>query len=64
MRSGADLSELTWYVQFNVFRYAVILQQIYVRYVRGQTHDARFRDFGTVVNALIRRGLALTEGAF
>jgi aminoglycoside phosphotransferase (APT) family kinase protein len=61
-RSGADLSELTWYVQFNVFRYAVILQQIYVRYVRGQTHDERFRDFGTVVNALMRRGLALTEG--
>ena len=61
-RSGADLSELRWYVQFNVFRYAVILQQIYVRYVRGQTHDARFRDFGTAVNLLTRRGLAMTEG--
>ncbi len=61
-QSGADLSELTWYVQFNVFRYAVILQQIYVRYVRGQTHDQRFKDFGSAVNALMRRGLALTEG--
>ena len=47
------LGDLHWYVVFNVFRFAVILQQIYLRYVRGQTHDERFRDFGTAVNALI-----------
>lgn len=59
--SGADLSDLHWYVVFNVFRYAVILQQIYIRYVRGQTHDERFRDMGTAVNLTIQRGLDLID---
>ncbi|MFN2462134.1 MAG: phosphotransferase family protein [Candidatus Velthaea sp.] len=61
-RSGADVGGLEWYVIFAVFRFAVILQQIYVRYVRGQTHDERFAHFGTGVNQLVRRGLALTAG--
>jgi aminoglycoside phosphotransferase (APT) family kinase protein len=60
-KSGADVDDLHWYVVFSVFRYAVILQQIYIRYVRGQTHDERFKDFGAVVNQLTERGLALIE---
>ncbi len=59
--SGADVSDLHWYVVFSVFRYAVILQQIYIRYVRGQTHDERFRDFGATVNDLTQKGLELIE---
>ncbi|HZO93968.1 MAG TPA: phosphotransferase family protein [Candidatus Baltobacteraceae bacterium] len=59
--SGADLSELHWYVIFNVFRYAAILQQIYKRYVNGQTHDERFAEFGGAVNRIVERGLALIE---
>ncbi len=59
--SGADLSDLRWYVVFNVFRYAVILQQIYLRFVRGQTHDARFAKLGERVNALVQHGLELVE---
>jgi aminoglycoside phosphotransferase (APT) family kinase protein len=60
-QSGADMSDLHWYVVFSIFRYAVILQQIYIRYVRGQTHDERFKDFGAAVNQLTERGLALIE---
>jgi aminoglycoside phosphotransferase (APT) family kinase protein len=60
-RSGADLGDLHWYVIFNVFRYAAILQQIYLRYTRGQTHDARFAQFGEAVNMLTQRGLTLIE---
>jgi aminoglycoside phosphotransferase (APT) family kinase protein len=59
--SGADVADLHWYLVFSVFRYAVILQQIYIRYVRGQTHDERFRDFGTAVNQLTQRGLELID---
>ena len=59
--SGADIGDLHWYVVFNVFRFAVILQQIYIRYVRGQTHDERFKDMGEAVNAIVERGLALIE---
>jgi aminoglycoside phosphotransferase (APT) family kinase protein len=47
-------------VIFAVFRFAVILQQIYVRYVRGQTHDDRFAELGSAVNRLVRRGLAMS----
>ena len=59
--SGAAIDDLHWYVVFGVFRYAVILQQIYLRYVRGQTHDERFRNFGSAVNQLAERGLTLIE---
>ena len=62
-RSGADLAQLHWYVVFNVFRFAVILQQIYVRYRRGQTHDERFARFGERVNLLLARGMRLAQSA-
>jgi aminoglycoside phosphotransferase (APT) family kinase protein len=60
-KSGADLSDLHWYVVFNMFRFGVILQQIYIRYVRGQTHDQRFRDMGNAVNSITQRGLEMIE---
>jgi hypothetical protein len=44
-----------------MFRFGVILQQIYIRYVRGQTHDQRFRDMGDAVNAITQRGLEMIE---
>ena len=59
--SGADVSDLHWYVVFNVFRFAVILQQIYIRFMRGQTHDERFKDMGAAVNAITERGLAMID---
>ena len=52
-RTGTDLTHIHWYHIFNIFRSAAILQQIYKRYVNGQTHDKRFEDFGKQVNALI-----------
>jgi hypothetical protein len=39
----------------------VILQQIYIRYVRGQTHDERFKDMGAAVNAITERGMAMID---
>jgi hypothetical protein len=41
----------------------VILQQIYVRYRRGQTHDERFARFGERVNLLLARGMRLAQSA-
>jgi len=40
--SGRDVSAVPWYDVFGTFKMAVVLQQIYARYARGQTHDARF----------------------
>ncbi len=60
-RTGFDVSAVHWYYVFNVFRFAAILQQIYVRYERGQTHDDRFRHFGASANALIAMGSSLAR---
>jgi aminoglycoside phosphotransferase (APT) family kinase protein len=41
-RSGRDVSNAPWYDVFGTFKMAVVLQQIYARFARGQTQDARF----------------------
>lgn len=51
--SGRDLSDMHWYVVFGYFKLAVILQQIYARYHKGQTKDERFADFDRRVRTLI-----------
>lgn len=57
-RTGFDVTGIHWYYVFNIFRFAGILQQIYQRYDRGQTHDQRFRHFGAQANALIANATA------
>lgn len=59
--SGRDVGRVRWYEVFSAFKTAVILQQIYIRYLRGQTHDARFATFGPRVRALIEKGRTLAD---
>jgi hypothetical protein len=35
-----------WYVVFGTWKLGVILQQIYIRWLRGQTSDERFEALG------------------
>lgn len=42
--SGRDLRDVDWYLVFGSWKLAVILQQIYIRWLRGQTQDERFRN--------------------
>jgi len=51
-RSGRDLAHLPFYETFALFKLAVVLQQIYVRFVRGQTQDDRFAAMGESVKRL------------
>lgn len=51
-RSGRDLSDIAFYETFALFKTAVVLEQIYVRYVRGQTKDERFGALGPIVPRL------------
>jgi len=51
-RSGRDVSGLPYYLVFGTYKMAVVLQQIYVRYHRGQTQDARFAGMGDAARAL------------
>ena len=57
--SGRDLSTLRFFEVFALFKIAVVIQQIYYRYVRGQTDDPRFANFGERVTFLARRATAL-----
>ena len=51
-RTGRDLRHLPWHETLGLMKIAVILQQIYFRYVRGQTQDERFARFGESVRRL------------
>lgn len=53
-RSGRDLSDATWYVVFGTWKLAVVLQQIYIRWLRGQTADPRFEPLGEGARVLFR----------
>ncbi len=52
-KSGRDLSNMHWYMVFGYFKLAVILQQIYARWHKGQTQDERFANFDERVKNLI-----------
>jgi aminoglycoside phosphotransferase (APT) family kinase protein len=51
-RSNRSLEDIGLYEVFAVFKLAVVIQQIYARYVRGQTDDPRFAAMGERVVAL------------
>jgi aminoglycoside phosphotransferase (APT) family kinase protein len=51
-RTGFDVGNIRWYEIFAAFKLAVIVQQIYIRWRRGQTHDERFRHYDKRVAGL------------
>ena len=52
-KSGRDVSGAGWYVVFGTFKMAVVLQQIYIRWLRGQTQDERFAVLGEGAKQLL-----------
>jgi aminoglycoside phosphotransferase (APT) family kinase protein len=63
-RSGRRTDSLVFYYAFGLFKTAVILQQIYYRYAKGLTKDARFAPFILVVRALAEQArTALQQGS-
>jgi aminoglycoside phosphotransferase (APT) family kinase protein len=57
-RSGRDLANIQFYEVFARFKIAVVIQQIFARYERGQTDDPRFASFGARVSGLARQAIA------
>jgi aminoglycoside phosphotransferase (APT) family kinase protein len=57
--TGRDVSLINYYEVFALFKLAVVLQQIFVRFHRGQTQDERFRHFDKRVHNLIQQAVAL-----
>ena len=60
-QTGHDVSALPWHEVLGVFKLAVILQQIYFRYRRGQTADERFRNFDERVRGLAKLAHEMVE---
>ena len=41
-KAGTSLETIDWYLVFGAWKLAIVLQQIYIRWMRGQTRDSRF----------------------
>ena len=53
-KTGADISQMAFYVIFARFKLAVIVQQIYYRYHLGVTKDERFASMPGRIEVLLR----------
>ncbi|MGZ4779154.1 MAG: phosphotransferase family protein [Thermoanaerobaculia bacterium] len=60
-RSKRAVDDIAVYEVFAVFKLAVVLQQIYARFVHGQTDDPRFAPLGERVTMLARKAASLAE---
>ncbi len=58
-KSGRSARSVTFYEAFGVFKIAVIAQQIFARYKKGLTSDARFAHLEDAVRMLGERGMAM-----
>jgi aminoglycoside phosphotransferase (APT) family kinase protein len=64
-RTGRDVSGVLFYYCFGLYKIAVIIQQIYARYVRGFTRDERFSRLKDRVATLGRQAFnALLTGRY
>ena len=61
--TGHDVSQIVFYETFASFKVAVVIQQIYFRYARGQTRDERFRQLDALVRELIQSAHASARGS-
>ena len=60
-KTGRDVSRIVFYEIFARFKIAVVIQQIYFRYVKGQTQDERFRNLDVLVAVLAHEAFTLLE---
>ena len=49
LKSKRDLSNIVFYFIFGLFKIAVIVQQIFLRYSKGFTNDTRFSQLNKIV---------------
>lgn len=60
-RTGTDVSTIGWYEAFAQWKTAVVVQQLYNRYARGETQDARMAHQADRVPALATGALELLD---
>lgn len=54
-KSGLTGADIPWFEGFALWKTAVVLQQIYIRFLRGQTRDERFAALGPRVPELLEK---------
>jgi aminoglycoside phosphotransferase (APT) family kinase protein len=59
--TGRDVSQIGYYEVLGIFKLAVIVQQIFYRFARGQTQDQRFRNFDQRVKGLAHLAATVAE---
>ncbi|AFZ66751.1 phosphotransferase family protein [Deinococcus peraridilitoris] len=62
-QSGRDVTRVAWYEVLGAFKLAVILQQIFYRFHKGQTQDPRFAKLDAEVASLVRVAAQRTRQA-
>ncbi len=62
-RTGQTLSRggVAWYEAFGCWKTAIIMQQLYVRHLRGESSDDRMTARGEQVGRIAERALTLAE---
>ena len=58
-KSGLDVEGIDWYYGFSIMKFAVIIQQIFIRYHRGQTSDERFAHFDARARGAVEKACAV-----
>ena len=61
-RVGIDLATIGWYEAFACWRNAVVIQQLYDRRLRGDSHDDRAAQYGRAASALAARAVDILDG--
>jgi aminoglycoside phosphotransferase (APT) family kinase protein len=54
MRTGRDISALPYYLALAYWKYATVVEQLYLRYYRGQTTEPRFANYKKYAPVLAR----------
>ena len=60
--TGADLAAVSWYEAFGCWKTAIVIAQLYHRYVMGNSHDLRQGLKGDRILPLARRALTILGG--
>jgi aminoglycoside phosphotransferase (APT) family kinase protein len=61
-RTGFDVDDVRWYEAFAAWKTAVVLQQLFARWVRGESTDPRMAERGPLVGKQARRARAIIDG--
>lgn len=59
--TGLDTRHSDWYQAFALWKTAVVVQQIYIRYKRGQTRDERFAHIADRIPILVEQARPLLD---